>query len=204
MALILEIRDAGGNATRHRLGALPLTLGRGLSNDIILDDPYLDALHARIALGPDGRIEIDDLGTVNGLVAGGSRATGPVAVEAGSEVRAGRTILRFRDADEAMPPALADATSPVARPAPAVPPLAAPGAGGTLPGWLLGTPRGRVLCVLLALCAFTVFGYVTAALATYFIGRDAEDREGEIAGAGAIEALRAEVAALAAEVRARR
>ncbi|HEX6104084.1 MAG TPA: ion transporter [Gemmatimonadales bacterium] len=66
------------------------------------------------------------------------------------------------------------------------------------------TVEGRVLCVLLALYAFTVFGYVTAALATYFIGRDAEDREGEIAGAGAIEALRAEVAALAAEVRARR
>ena len=66
------------------------------------------------------------------------------------------------------------------------------------------TAEGRVLCVLLALYAFTVFGYVTAALATYFIGRDAEDREGEIAGAGAIEALRAEVAALAAEVRARR
>jgi voltage-gated potassium channel len=66
------------------------------------------------------------------------------------------------------------------------------------------TGEGRVLCVLLALYAFTVFGYVTATLATYFIGRDAEDREGEIAGAGAIEALRAEVAALAAEVRAGR
>ena len=65
------------------------------------------------------------------------------------------------------------------------------------------TVEGRVLCVLLALYAFTVFGYVTAALATYFIGRDAESREGEIAGAQAIEALRADVAALAAELRER-
>ena len=31
--------------------------------------------------------------------------------------------------------------------------------------------------------AFAVFGYVTATIATYFIGRDAEEKEGEIAGA---------------------
>jgi voltage-gated potassium channel len=35
------------------------------------------------------------------------------------------------------------------------------------------TPEGRILCVLLALYAFGVFGYLTAALASYFIGRDA-------------------------------
>jgi voltage-gated potassium channel len=36
------------------------------------------------------------------------------------------------------------------------------------------TAEGRVLCFLLSVYAFTVFGYVTAALASYFIGRDAE------------------------------
>ncbi|MBA3893078.1 MAG: ion transporter [Gemmatimonadales bacterium] len=65
------------------------------------------------------------------------------------------------------------------------------------------TGEGRVLCLLLAIYAFTVFGYVTAALATYFIGRDAEDREGEIAGANAVEALRAEIAALTEQLRER-
>jgi voltage-gated potassium channel len=34
--------------------------------------------------------------------------------------------------------------------------------------------EGRVLCLLLSVYAFTVFGYVTAALASYVIGRDAE------------------------------
>lgn len=65
------------------------------------------------------------------------------------------------------------------------------------------TGEGRVLCLLLAIYAFTVFGYVTAALATYFIGRDAEDREGEIAGASAVEALRAEIAGLTSQLRER-
>ena len=34
------------------------------------------------------------------------------------------------------------------------------------------TPEGRILCVILALYAFAVFGYVTATLATYFVGDD--------------------------------
>lgn len=44
------------------------------------------------------------------------------------------------------------------------------------------TPAGRLLCLFLALYAFAVFGYVTAALASFFIGRDAERqrvRQGE-------------------------
>ncbi len=63
------------------------------------------------------------------------------------------------------------------------------------------TAEGRVLCFLLALYAFGVFGYLTAALATFFIGRDAEDDEGELAGAKGIEALHAEIAALRGEIR---
>jgi voltage-gated potassium channel len=63
------------------------------------------------------------------------------------------------------------------------------------------TPEGRVLCFLLALYAFGVFGYVTATLATFFIGRDAEDEEGELAGARAIEAIHAELAALRTDIR---
>lgn len=58
------------------------------------------------------------------------------------------------------------------------------------------TSEGRLLCLMLALYAFTVFGYVTATLATYFIGRDAEDAAGELAGAAELRALRREVAAL--------
>ncbi|MBA2572563.1 MAG: ion transporter [Gemmatimonadetes bacterium] len=64
------------------------------------------------------------------------------------------------------------------------------------------TAEGRVLCVVLALYAFAVFGYVTATIATFFLGRDAEDPEAEVAGAAAIEMLRGEIAALREEIRA--
>lgn len=61
--------------------------------------------------------------------------------------------------------------------------------------------EGRVLCLLLALYAFAVFGYVTATLASFFVGRDAENDEAEVAGAASIDALRREIAALRDEVR---
>ncbi|HSN55368.1 MAG TPA: ion transporter [Candidatus Sulfomarinibacteraceae bacterium] len=64
------------------------------------------------------------------------------------------------------------------------------------------TAEGRVLCVFLALYAFGVFGYVTAALATFFVGRDAENDEAELAGAKQLATLRDEVSALRDEIRA--
>jgi voltage-gated potassium channel len=64
------------------------------------------------------------------------------------------------------------------------------------------TFEGRVLSFFLALYAIGIFGYVTATLATYFIGRDAEDAEAEIAGARELIELRDEVMALRADVRA--
>ncbi|QMU27099.1 potassium channel family protein [Adhaeribacter radiodurans] len=62
------------------------------------------------------------------------------------------------------------------------------------------TPEGRILCFLLALFGLAVFGYFTATLATYFIGRDAEDEAAEIAGTKQIENLQQEVAALRREI----
>jgi voltage-gated potassium channel len=62
------------------------------------------------------------------------------------------------------------------------------------------TPEGRVLCFFLAVYAFAVFGYVTATLATFFIDRDADDDEAEIAGAKSIQMLQGEIAALRQEI----
>jgi voltage-gated potassium channel len=63
------------------------------------------------------------------------------------------------------------------------------------------TAEGRVLCFFLALYSFAVFGYVTATLATFFIGRDAENEDAELAGAASIAALQAQIAALRDDIR---
>lgn len=52
------------------------------------------------------------------------------------------------------------------------------------------TPEGRGLAVILSLFGYAVFGYVTATLATFFIGRDAEEKEAPVAGAKDVEELK--------------
>jgi pSer/pThr/pTyr-binding forkhead associated (FHA) protein len=108
VAMILEVVHPGGVRTWHRLGDAPVTLGRGFANDLILDDPYVDARHARIAMDESGSPLIEDLGSVNGLIADHTRLSGRVPLRPGAEVRVGRTMLRFRDADEPVSPAIAD------------------------------------------------------------------------------------------------
>ena len=118
MALILEILHSDGTRTRRRLDGAPLVLGRALSSDIVLDDPYVDARHARIALDDTGAMTIEDLGSVNGLVAGAAGRQQRLTLRAGAELRIGRTSLRVRDEQEAVAPALVDDGL-----APASPPL---------------------------------------------------------------------------------
>jgi pSer/pThr/pTyr-binding forkhead associated (FHA) protein len=173
MALILEIRDALGHVRRQRLDGQPIALGRGLSNDVVLDDPYVDARHARIARDETGAWTIIDLGTVNGVLANGARAMAPMPVSAGTEVRIGRTLLHFRDSDEPVSPALVDDEAPVAAvpsapraPTPALAPARAPVIVETRPGWrrgagmLLETTRGRLVVVGVMLAAFAVVGWL--------------------------------------------
>ncbi|MFZ6031366.1 MAG: ion transporter [Chloroflexota bacterium] len=62
--------------------------------------------------------------------------------------------------------------------------------------------EGKVMAFLLAVYAFTMFGYVTATLATYFIGRDVESSEITQSESAVVDALQAEIGALRREIRA--
>lgn len=58
------------------------------------------------------------------------------------------------------------------------------------------TSEGRALAFVLAVFGYAVFGYVTATLATFFIGRDAEEKEAPVAGAKDVEELKKMIQAL--------
>lgn len=58
------------------------------------------------------------------------------------------------------------------------------------------TAEGRVLTLFLSLYALAILGYVAASLASFFIGRDAEDKEASVAGARELELLREEISSL--------
>lgn len=107
MTMILEVIHADGSRTRHQLDSAPLTIGRGLTNDVIVDDPYADVMHARLSLDGE-QVLIEDLGSVNGIIARDERLSGAAVARAGDVLRIGRTSIRLRDPHEVLPPALLD------------------------------------------------------------------------------------------------
>ncbi|MBA2329413.1 MAG: ion transporter [Flavisolibacter sp.] len=58
------------------------------------------------------------------------------------------------------------------------------------------TPEGRTLGFLIAVYGYAIFGYVTATIATFFIGRDAEEKDTPVAGSKDVAALRTTIYSL--------
>ena len=110
MALILERLEGRRADAAGRLPLdqerLPLTIGRALDNDLVLDDPHVDAHHARIVADADGTVVIEDLSSVNGTSFLGGGREPRIALTAGASLKLGRTTLRVRDRAEAMAPAV--------------------------------------------------------------------------------------------------
>src|SRR4028118_127024 len=62
------------------------------------------------------------------------------------------------------------------------------------------TPEGRGLAFLIAVFGYTIFGYVTATFATFFIGRDAEEEDGPVAGTREVEELKSTILSLSKDI----
>jgi pSer/pThr/pTyr-binding forkhead associated (FHA) protein len=98
----VEILSRTGDVLhRHQVSALPIQIGRAYDNDFILDDVHTAAHHAIVEETDDGKLNLRDLGSKNGLVHLGKRKT-QVIVDGHSVVRLGQTSLRIRTADFAV------------------------------------------------------------------------------------------------------
>lgn len=71
----------------------PVVIGRAPSSDIVIDEPFVSATHARFTLqGP--ALVLEDLGSTNGTLVNGHGITQPVTLREGDEVQIGDTIMR--------------------------------------------------------------------------------------------------------------
>lgn len=72
------------------------TLGRDLSNDIVLPDSYASANHARIERDREGRFWLVDMASSNGTLLNGQRipASKPVPLDPGDVIAIGKVQLK--------------------------------------------------------------------------------------------------------------
>jgi hypothetical protein len=155
---------AGPLAGRRVEVAADLVLGR--QADLVIDDPQVSRRHA--ALRPaGGRLEVEDLGSLNGTWVNGVRVHGTVRLAPGDRVRLGDTAFEVEGA--AVPAAAATVAGPEPVPPPAAPfhpPPQRP--GGRRSGMATGVATRRLTPTLLS------FGTVIAtavALVVYFAMR---------------------------------
>ena len=90
--LVVEGENPG---TRAELTDAPLLIGRGSDAAIKLDDDYVSTRHARVASSGDEWF-VEDLGSTNGTYVGNSRISQATAIQLGTQVRIGKTILELR------------------------------------------------------------------------------------------------------------
>lgn len=71
----------------------PIVIGRSPSCDIVVDEPFVSANHARLTLqGP--ALVLEDLGSTNGTMVNGRSIAEPVTLRDGDDVQIGDAVLR--------------------------------------------------------------------------------------------------------------
>ena len=89
------IVEGGNKGEAISLEHAPLLIGRGNDAAIRLDDDYVSTRHARIASSGEQWF-VEDLGSTNGTYVGTSRISQATAIQLGTQIRIGKTILELR------------------------------------------------------------------------------------------------------------
>ena len=89
------IVEGGNKGETISLDDAPLLIGRGNDAAIRLDDDYVSTRHARIASSGEQWF-VEDLGSTNGTYVGSSRISQATAIQLGTQIRIGKTVLELR------------------------------------------------------------------------------------------------------------
>lgn len=99
--VVVEVLDSHGQVHARERLSLPadrriFTVGRGTAADVILDDPFVAALHVAIEVTPEG-LRATDLGSINGIIIRAKRHRHAQGLELPDGLlQVGRTHLRVR------------------------------------------------------------------------------------------------------------
>jgi hypothetical protein len=105
--VIVEIRTGGSDASPRyeRLQAATLNIGRAPDNNLIIEDPYVDAHHLRLDVAVAGEWQVTDLDSTNGTTQG-RQAVHVARLAPGAQLKLGKTLIRVFDEHYQVAPAL--------------------------------------------------------------------------------------------------
>ncbi len=119
-----------------------VTLGRDITNDIVINDPEVSRHHCRLTQGGGG-YTVEDLGSTNGTFVNGQRLTGARPLQPGDMLGLGETVtLAYESAASGVGLEAPSQAATFPGGAPAEYPAAAPASGYTPPAQPSVPPQG--------------------------------------------------------------
>jgi pSer/pThr/pTyr-binding forkhead associated (FHA) protein len=116
MWLTITTDDGAAPRIQH-VATDEFVIGRELTADLVIDDEKASRQQCRLTRQENGDLELLDLGSTNGTRVNGMRASGPVVLHGGEQIRIGRhTILVSRTDPSAVGGTLIDTTEPASLP----------------------------------------------------------------------------------------
>jgi pSer/pThr/pTyr-binding forkhead associated (FHA) protein len=104
--VVIEVKGSEGTSPRlERLNQHVIRIGRAPDNDVITDDPYIDAHHISLDVSDAASWHVSDLDSVNGTLKS-HHSISSTTICSGDELTIGRTRLRIFDLEHRMQPAL--------------------------------------------------------------------------------------------------
>jgi pSer/pThr/pTyr-binding forkhead associated (FHA) protein len=91
----LVVTEGSLRGTSITLSQAPILIGRAPECTLVLEDDFASGRHARFSL-QSGVWMLEDLGSTNGTFLGRNKVESPIAVDPGTPVRIGRTVLELR------------------------------------------------------------------------------------------------------------
>lgn len=98
----LKLKLATGGEQEYEISKSEITIGRGQTNDIVIQDTKASRMHARFEFNIHGEVEVQDMGSTNGVKVNGARVEKAV-LKPEDIVMIGDSQIRFEKAadDEA-------------------------------------------------------------------------------------------------------
>ncbi len=111
--IFVEVLDRrGGVRDRQRFDRFPVSIGRALSCDLIVDDAHVSADHLHLEWSDEGSPVAVDQGSENGLFCPDLGRAERIPLESGRRLRIGRTTLRIRLIGEVLAPTVIETLHP--------------------------------------------------------------------------------------------
>src|SRR3712207_6505573 len=96
----LKLQLPGTGDQEFEVSKPEILIGRGQTNDIVLQDSRVSRSHARFEFDSEGRVTIFDLGSTNGIRVNGMRVE-QARIQPGDVIFIGGSQITFKKASEA-------------------------------------------------------------------------------------------------------